>query len=936
MKRTSHVPSHRRVVALVLAIGIVPLVVGGVYLQREAVQHAGESLDLSLVNAAGVEASTLGAYFERASTAGGLAASAPAFHEFYERSGSRRAKVRSSAARGPAEVLLGLLARLYPGSIGETCFIDRGGAENARVVRGRPVPVADLSPDETHAPFFNPAFALAAGQVYQSRPYVSPDTGEWVVSNSSPVLTADGVKRAIVHFEVTVESFRAAADRAAPDHEVLVVDRETGTVVLNSRRRQSRGERLVASVDRRYVAAVAAGDARGTVDVAGKRAAFTRVPRTASNANDWYVVVIAPPASAQLLSGAAVPFIAMAVILLLIGLRIARRENVIFKLFAERFERAGEERLDAVARHSSDVVTVVGAGGVIHVQTGATSEILGYRPGELLDTTFIDLVHPDDRALAERLLSAQAQAMDGPRRVEWRLRHGDGSWRHMETSVSDMTDDPHVAGAVLTSRDIGARKLMEDQLRHRAFHDPLTQLPNRALFYDRIEHALSRDRRSNRLVGVIFVDLDDFKLINDRFGHAGGDELLTGVAQRLRSALRSADTVARVGGDEFGVLLEDIDGKGEAEGTAERILAAFREPLTLHGETVFIRPSLGVAVGEPHATVVEDVLKRADIAMYAAKRGGKGCYQLFDEKLDGAALQSDAGAAAEEPDRLTWFVRGEKMREEIEAVLSRPGSIRTVFQPLVDLRTGAVAGYEALSRFDDPGRRPPNSWFAQATRCGLGAQLEARALEVALASAAGRPAGTYVSLNLSPSSLLSEPVERVLPDDLSGIVIEITENELLFGGDRLSTAIARLRGRGARIAIDDAGAGYAGLKHLMLLQPDIVKLDRGLIEGIGADPAKQALIDAFVRFSREIGASVCAEGIEELEDLVLLADLDVEIGQGYAIGRPAEEFAQALEPAARALRAATAEAQRFGCGGVRGRRTSPIAIWRSLPSGSAR
>ena len=172
-----------------------------------------------------------------------------------------------------------------------------------------------------------------------------------------------------------------------------------------------------------------------------------------------------------------------------------------------------------------------------------------------------------------------------------------------------------------------------------------------------------------------------------------------------------------------------------------------------------------------------------------------------------------------------------------------------------------------------------------------------------------------MSLTQSPSSLLAEPVERVLPEDLSGIVIEITENELLFGGERLSTAISRLRGRGARIAIDDAGAGYAGLKHLMLLQPDIVKLDRGLIEGIGADPAKQALIDAFVRFSREIGASVCAEGIEELEDLVLLADLDVSIGQGYALGRPAEDFTQPLAAATIALREATAESQRFGCEG---------------------
>ena len=211
-------------------------------------------------------------------------------------------------------------------------------------------------------------------------------------------------------------------------------------------------------------------------------------------------------------------------------------------------------------------MTVLGPDGVIHVQTGATAETLGYRPEELEGSQFIDLVHPDDRGTAAGFLDRPTRPGQAPRRVEWRLRHGDGTWRYIETIATGLAGDEGFAGTVLTSRDIGARKQLEDQLRHRAFHDPLTQLPNRALFYDRIGHALARKRRADRLVGVLFVDIDDFKVVNDRYGHAGGDEILVGVAQRLRSALRSADTVARFGGDEFGVLLEDIDGKGEARG----------------------------------------------------------------------------------------------------------------------------------------------------------------------------------------------------------------------------------------------------------------------------------------------------------------------------------------------------------------------------------
>src|SRR3954454_5417060 len=226
-----------------------------------------------------------------------------------------------------------------------------------------------------------------------------------------------------------------------------------------------------------------------------------------------------------------------------------------------------------------------------------------------------------------------------------------------------------------------------------------------------------------------------------------------------------------------------------------------------------------------------------------------------------------------------------------------------VFQPIMDLRTGRVAGYESPSRFNREPRRTPDLWFAQAHRHGLGYELEAKAIEAALAWAPSRPAGTYLTFNLSPSSLLSDEVMRVLPERLDGLVIEITENELVSGDPAIHKALDGLRGRGARLAVDDTGAGYAGLTHVMRLQPDIIKLDRALTTGVDQDPAKAPLISSFVRYARDIDADVCAEGVETLAELERLADLDVAYGQGYGIARPAPPWAAvAPEAAAACLR----------------------------------
>ena len=558
-----------------------------------------------------------------------------------------------------------------------------------------------------------------------------------------------------------------------------------------------------------------------------------------------------------------------------------------------RMAEESEARLQSIVQNSSDLIAIVGRDGTIRTLTGATEPVFGDARESAVGRLLEEWAHADDVPLLRALLARVAAAgLQASHEGEWRIRRANGSYGYVETVATNLLGDDRVRGIVLTARDIDERRAFEEQLRHRAFHDPLTQLANRALFYDRIEHALTRDARDDRQVALLFLDLDDFKVINDEMGHAVGDELLVGVAGRLRGRLRSADTVGRLGGDEFGVLLEHVAGPNEVVQAAERLLKGFDEPFLVHGEPYKVSLSIGIAVSGTGERSVDELLRQADLAMYAAKRDGKHRWDMYDRELESLA----PSVQSEESGRATWFQRGAEQREEIVGLLERRDAIRMAFQPILDLRTGAVTGYEALARFAAGETRPPNAWFAQAHRCGLGYELEARAVAAAL-TAPGRPSGTYLTVNLSPSALVSAPVQAVLPPSLEDIVIELTENELLTDAPGLDAALADVRRRGGRVAIDDAGAGYAGLKHVMRLGPDLIKLDRSLVTGVGEDEGRAALIASFVRYGRASGAVVCAEGIETLADLERLADLDVGFGQGYVIARPDTDWPAASREA---------------------------------------
>ena len=498
------------------------------------------------------------------------------------------------------------------------------------------------------------------------------------------------------------------------------------------------------------------------------------------------------------------------------------------------FVSVSTERLEAATRSAALVATATGAAIalLLIVLVGALLERAVLRPLRLLRGAIRQVGEGDHGA---RL------PLDGPREL-----------REL------------AAGFNSAAAMIGEQR---ERLEALAGTDPLTGLANNRRFHETFERELERARRGDGELALVMIDIDHFKDLNDARGHPFGDETLRRIATELVGAVRATDLVARVGGEEFALVLSGADPELAFQ-IAERARAA-ASALMLSPATLSC--SAGIACFRADAADGRALIELADRALYEAKRRGRGHTRRYEESLSSSSYT-------------------EAQYGEVAALLERPDAIKTVFQPLVDLATGRVVGYEALSRFNAPLGRPPDQWFAQAHRCGLGAELEARAVETALAVGA-RPPGTFLSVNLSPTALFSAAVRDVLPDDMEGLVIEITEQEMVSDAEALSEVLSSLRKRGARIALDDAGAGYAGLQQVMRLRLDTIKLDRSLVDGVHGDLAKLALIESFVRFARRTGATICAEGIETLEDLAVLADLDVTYGQGYVLARPSDPWA---------------------------------------------
>lgn len=418
----------------------------------------------------------------------------------------------------------------------------------------------------------------------------------------------------------------------------------------------------------------------------------------------------------------------------------------------------------------------------------------------------------------------------------------------------------------------GGLEQSHHRLRALALQDTLTGLANHRHLHEVLAETTTRACAEKTPLSLVILGVDNFKRINDARGHTFGDDVLKAVGERLRGALKGIGFAARMGGDEFAVVLTDTDAP-RAMALAE---AARASVAGLDFPGFALTCSAGVACYPDDAKQATALVQLADGALDWAKRSGRDCARRYDSEH--------------------VLVITEEQRTVLDEMLERPDAIRPVFQPIMRMDTGEVAGYEALARFSGEGEGPPSWWFAQADRFGVGPQMEAKAVRVALA-AEHRPAGTFLSVNVSPSALLAACLRDELPDDLRHIVIEITEHEHIGDEKALHAVLGPLRLRGARVAVDDAGAGYSGLQQVMRIGADIIKLDRAIVEGVHRDSAKRALVESFVSFAASTGAEVCAEGIECLEELRTLAQLGVVYGQGYALARPAPPWAPVADEA---------------------------------------
>lgn len=432
------------------------------------------------------------------------------------------------------------------------------------------------------------------------------------------------------------------------------------------------------------------------------------------------------------------------------------------------------------------------------------------------------------------------------------------------------------------------------ELVHQAFHDALTGLPNRELFQDRTQHALARAQATRGNPGeagiaVLFLDLDDFKAVNDGLGHAAGDRLLTTVAQRLRTALRAGDTIARLGGDEFAVLLEDVPDAAHAQGTAERLLDALSLPVALGDHHATVGASIGVALSTGANESAGRLLRNADVAMYAAKTAGRGCHRIFEEGMYDRAL-------------------GRMVAVEELRTAHRRGDFRLAYQPMHDLESGRVVAVEALLRWDHPdhGVIAPNDFIPLAEDSGLIVPIGRWVIQEACREAAhlqrlpGASPELTVSVNLSPRQLedpgLVDDVAHALAESgiaPSTLVLELTESELTADLAAAAPLLFRLKALGVRLALDDIGTGYSRWSYLRSFPVDILKLDRELIAS--DDSADARLTRALLGLGRELELATVAEGIERPEQLDELRRMGCDIGQGYLFARPMDASQLAWE-----------------------------------------
>lgn len=551
-------------------------------------------------------------------------------------------------------------------------------------------------------------------------------------------------------------------------------------------------------------------------------------------------------------------------------------ERVILR--QEIIRRESEAYFRTLVRNASDVILILEDDDTIRYASPSAASVFG--DANLVGRPLPELVDPRDRQRAARELAAVRE--HGPRSAHdhWWVRRRDGRVE-VEVRCSDFRDERTVGGLVVTLRDVTEQRRLQHELTQRAFHDSLTGLPNRTLLLERIERALLRGRRESSLTCLLFIDLDDFKLVNDTLGHSAGDHLLIAVGNRLSQTLRRSDTAARLGGDEFAVLMEDAREPLDAELLAAQVIQTLTRPFLLGEESVTVSASVGVATAHD-STDAGELLSHADLALYAAKAAGTGQWRRFQPLLH------------------TRMVERHDLQSRLaEAVAEKDFALR--YQPVVDITAGEVVGFEALVRWPHAPQRavPTEQFISLAEETGHIAVLGSWVLENAVHDIAGlqRLRGEhnppYVSVNVSArqfrdAGFLEQVDHAVRTPGLApgSLQLELTETVLLRRDNQIQSVLHSLKELGVHIAVDDFGTGFSSLRYLRDFPIDVLKIDKSFIDDITRDAQQVALVEGIVRIADTMGLQVIAEGIEDPAQRDLLAGMGCRFGQGFLFARP--------------------------------------------------
>jgi diguanylate cyclase (GGDEF)-like protein/PAS domain S-box-containing protein len=544
---------------------------------------------------------------------------------------------------------------------------------------------------------------------------------------------------------------------------------------------------------------------------------------------------------------------------------------------ADRLRRAAETRFETGFHQAGIGVGILDLKGIPQRVNASVCAILGQPEERLVGRSWEGLDHPDEPPLRDAVLSSLTSGTD-TYSGERRYLHPDGSvvWASIHiTLVRDENGAPDYFLAQL--QDITVRKDLERQLEHQALHDSLTGLPNRTLLDDRLAQGLARAKRRGKSLGVMFLDVDHFKVINDSFGHSAGDELLRHAARQIAWAIRPGDTVARFGGDEFVIVCEFVTGL-EAEQIAQRVLEALSVPWHMGTQELQVKASIGIALADEGSTP-ESLLRDSDTAMYRAKERGRACIEIFDEALRGKVERRLATASA------------------LHHALER-SELTVYYQPIVSLDTGAMVGAEALLRWELPERGfvSPAEFIPLAEETGLIVPIGAWVFEHAcrqLVEWQRTKTSMSVSVNLSVRQMLASDITSMVADVLADtgvspvdVCLELTESVFMEDVDYFEKTLAGLKALGVRLAIDDFGTGYSSLSYLKRFPVDAVKVDRAFVDGLGIDPHDSALVRAIIAMADALGLEVTAEGVETRDQLASLKQLDCPLAQGFYLARP--------------------------------------------------